>query len=232
MSALIFDLPTRPSLPIDGASERFPINRIFCVGRNYAAHAAEMGNEVERDAPFYFTKGHHAVAQSGASLPYPPGTESYHYEVELVVALGADGFRVPEAEAMTLVWGYGVGLDMTRRDLQAAAKKKGLPWDTAKDVEHSAVLGALTTADAFGQLADQTISLLQNGQTVQKTPISDMVWSIPELIAHLSALYHLQPGDLIMTGTPAGVGPVQAGDHLVGSVDGCSPVEVRFTDPE
>ncbi|WP_186826972.1 fumarylacetoacetate hydrolase family protein [Shimia ponticola] len=229
---MLFDVPAPPSLPITGDTRRFPINRVFCVGRNYAAHAAEMGNEVERDAPFYFTKGPHAVAQAGSTLPYPPGTESYHYEVECVAAIGSSGFQVAEADAMDLVWGYGVGLDMTRRDLQAAAKKKGLPWDTAKDVEHSAVLGPLAPAADFGALGAQRLRLTQNGASVQDAPLSDMVWSLPELIAHLSTLYHLQAGDLIMTGTPAGVGPVEPGDHLIGTLDGCAPVSVRYTGPE
>lgn len=232
MTTMLFDVPALPSLPITGDSRRFPVNRIFCVGRNYAAHAAEMGNEVERDAPFYFTKGPHAIAQARSTLPYPPGTESYHYEVECVAAIGSSGFQVAEADAMDLVWGYGVGLDMTRRDLQAAAKKKGLPWDTAKDVEHSAVLGPLSPAADFGDLGVQRLRLTQNGACVQDAPLSDMVWSLPELIAHLSTLYHLQAGDLIMTGTPAGVGPVEAGDHLVGTLDGCAPVSVRYTGPE
>ena len=232
MTRLLFDLNDRPTLPIQGRAERFAVNRIFCVGRNYAAHAAEMGAEPERDAPFYFTKGHHAVAASGQTLPYPPGTKNYHHEIECVLALGRGGFRVAETEAMDLIFGYCAGLDMTRRDLQQANRKKGLPWDTGKDVENSAILGAITEAAAFGTVGPQRVTLHKKGTVVQDAPLSDLIWSLPELIAHLSTLYHLQAGDLIMTGTPAGVGPVEVGDVLEGQVDGCAPISVRYGPPE
>ena len=196
----------------------FRVARIFCVGRNYAAHAAEMGNEVDRTAPFYFTKSPVHARLSGAELPYPPGTADLHHEVEYVLALGNGGQIV----------GSGVGLDMTRRDLQAEAKAKGRPWDTAKDFEGSAIFGPLRPGEAT---PGARIRLSVNGETRQEAPLSDMVWSPAEIVAHLATLYTLGPGDLVMTGTPAGVGPVVAGDVLLGEVDGCDPVTLTITDP-
>lgn len=226
MTATIFPAPVPPTVPVSGEAAAFPVRRIFCVGRNYAAHAAEMGVEVDREAPFYFTKSAFSLA-GGGTLPYPPGTGDYHHEVELVVALGRPAFRIDPEEAMGCVWGYAVGLDMTRRDLQAVAKSKQRPWDLGKDVENSAVIGALTPAAAF-QPGDQRITLHVNGEPRQDAPLSDMVWSIPELIADLSRYYHLQPGDLIYTGTPAGVGAVQPGDRLEARVEGLEPLDVAI----
>lgn len=231
MSRYLFPPPVTVSLPVTGQEARFPVNRIFCVGRNYAAHAAEMGNEVDREAPFYFTKSARAVLESGATLPYPPGTQDLHHEIELVVALGAPAFRVPTAQAMAAVWGYGAGLDMTRRDLQARAKAQQRPWSLGKDFEGSAVLAALTPAADFAP-AEQAIRLKVNGQSRQTARIDEMVWSIPELIADLSQYYHLVPGDIIMTGTPAGVGAVVAGDRLTGGVEGLAPVELALGPPD
>ena len=226
MTDLTFAAPDWPTLPVAGQAARFPMRRIFCVGRNYAAHAAEMGVEVDREAPFYFTKSAFSLA-GGGTLPYPPGTGDYHHEVELVVALGRPAFRIDPEEAMGCVWGYAVGLDMTRRDLQAVAKSKQRPWDLGKDVENSAVICALTPSAAF-QPGDQRITLHVNGEPRQDAPLSDMVWSIPELIADLSRYYHLQPGDLIYTGTPAGVGAVQPGDRLEARVEGLEPLDVAI----
>lgn len=226
MTATIFLAPVPPTVPVSGEAAAFPVRRIFCVGRNYAAHAAEMGVEVDREAPFYFTKSAFSLA-GGGTLPYPPGTGDYHHEVELVVALGRPAFRIDPDEAMGCVWGYAVGLDMTRRDLQAVAKSKQRPWDLGKDVENSAVIGALTPAAAF-QPGEQRITLHVNGEPRQDAPLSDMVWSIPELIADLSRYYHLQPGDLIYTGTPAGVGAVQPGDRLEARVEGLEPLDVAI----
>ena len=226
MTATIFPAPVPPTVPVSGEAAAFPVSRIFCVGRNYAAHAAEMGVEVDREAPFYFTKSAFSLA-GGGTLPYPPGTGDYHHEVELVVALGRPAFRIDPEEAMGCVWGYAVGLDMTRRDLQAVAKSKQRPWDLGKDVENSAVIGALTPAAAF-QPGEQRITLHVNGEPRQDAPLSDMVWSIPELIADLSRYYHLQPGDLIYTGTPAGVGAVQPGDRLEARVEGLEPLDVAI----
>ena len=228
MTQPLFTLPTPPLLPVVNTAQGFPVRRIFCVGRNYAAHAAEMGNEVDREAPFYFTKSAHALCQPGGEIPYPPGTADCHYEMEFVTAIGAPAFRVTHDDAMQAVWGYGCGIDLTRRDLQAAAKEKRRPWDLGKDFENAAIIGALTPAREFGTISKQRITLHQNGNTVQDAKLSDMVWSLPEVIAHLSGFYHLQPGDLIMTGTPAGVGPVAPGDHLEGRIDGLAPLTLRI----
>ncbi len=223
-----FDAPGVPSVALAESEARFPVRRIFCVGRNYAAHAAEMGNEVDREAPFYFTKSAHALCASGSAIPYPPGTQDCHYEMEFVVAIGAPAFRVSEADAVAAVWGYGCGIDLTRRDLQGAAKDKRRPWDLGKDFENAAILAPLSPAAGFGGVGGQSIRLERNGETVQSARLSDMVWSVPEIISHLSGFYHLQPGDLIYTGTPAGVGPVQPGDVLRGTIEGLSPVEVSI----
>ncbi|KRW98044.1 fumarylacetoacetate hydrolase family protein [Paracoccus sp. MKU1] len=227
MSEYLFPPPPPAALPVSGQDARFPVNRIFCVGRNYAAHAAEMGAEVDREAPFYFLKSPHAVRQSGAILPYPPGTRDLHHEIELVVAIGAPAFRIGPAQAMAAVWGYGSGLDMTRRDLQVRAKEKRQPWDLGKNFEGAAVISALTPARDFTPGA-QHIRLQVNGSLRQEGGIGDMVWPIPELIVDLSQYYHLAPGDLIMTGTPAGVGAVAEGDRLVGEIEGLAAVELTI----
>ena len=228
MSDTLFPAPDWPSLPVAGSQARFPVRRIFCVGRNYAAHAAEMGNEVDRAAPFYFTKSPLAVVESGATVAYAPGTADLHHEMEFVVALGRPGFRVAAEAAMALVFGYAAGLDMTRRDLQAAAKARQRPWDLAKDFEDSAVLAPITPAGNFGVIGDQRIALSVNGAPRQEARLSDMVWSVPELIADLSRFYHLAPGDLVFTGTPAGVGAVGAGDRIRGEIDGLAPVHLTL----
>ncbi|WP_101065614.1 fumarylacetoacetate hydrolase family protein [Roseovarius salinarum] len=224
----LFDIPAPPDLPVAGDDRVFPVRRIFCVGRNYAAHAAEMGNTVDRDAPFYFTKSAHALCLSGSTVAYPPGTSDCHHEMELVVALGASAFAVDTGGAMAAVWGYACGIDLTRRDLQAAAKDKRRPWDTGKDFENAAIVGALTPAGAFGAPGAQAITLDLDGRRVQNARLSEMVWSVPEIVADLSRLYHLQPGDLIFTGTPAGVGPVQPGSRLRGEITGLAPVELEI----
>ena len=224
----LFELPARPTVPVLGEDNRFPVHRIFCVGRNYEAHAREMGFSVDRDAPFYFTKTPSAICPSGATIPYPPGTENCHYEMELVVAIGAPAFRIAEAEALSVVLGYACGFDMTRRDLQIAARPDGRPWDLGKDFEHAAVMGPITRASAFGKVTNQRIQLTQNGAVRQDATLDDLIWSVPELIAHLSGYYHLLPGDLLYTGTPAGVGPIAPGDRLVGTIEGLTPVELAI----
>jgi fumarylpyruvate hydrolase len=224
---LLFDLPAGPSLPVLGETARFPVRRIFCVGRNYAAHAAEMGFTADKDAPFFFTKSPWAICQSGATVPFPLGTQNCHYEMELVVAIGAPAFRVAEADALGAVFGYGCGFDMTRRDLQNAARDQGRPWDFGKDFENAAVMAPLTRADAF-EAGGQAIRLVQNGQVKQDAVLSDMIFGVPVLIASLSTFYHLEPGDLLYTGTPAGVGPIAPGDRLVGTIDGLTPVELAI----
>lgn len=219
----LFPIPTPKSLPVQGETARFPVNRIFCVGRNYADHAKEMGVEVDREAPFYFTKTPSALEGSGQTLPYPPGTKNFHYEMELVIAIGTPAFRIAKEDALGAVYGYACGLDMTRRDLQLDARAKQRPWDLGKDVEHSAVVAAITQAKDF-HVADQKILLSVNGSAKQHARLSDLVWKVEELVSHLSLYYHLVPGDLIFTGTPAGVGPVTPGDAIAGSIDGLKPV--------
>ncbi len=227
MQNTLFTPPELPTIAIIGSPLTYPVRRIFCVGRNYAAHAAEMGNEVDREAPFYFTKSAFALCPSGSTIPMPPGTQDCHFEMEFVVALGAPAFEIDEKDAMQAVFGYACGIDLTRRDLQAAAKEKRRPWDLGKDFENAAIIAPLTKAADFGAVHDQTIHLAQNGETRQEARLSDMIWPVPALIAHLSRYYHLAPGDLIYTGTPAGVGPVHAGDSLHGEIDGLTPLELR-----
>ncbi|ABQ71697.1 fumarylacetoacetate (FAA) hydrolase (plasmid) [Rhizorhabdus wittichii RW1] len=197
----------------------------FCVGRNYEAHATEMGFKVDREAPFYFNKAASTFVASGSTIPYPPGTSNYHYEMELVVAIGKQAFQISEAEAGSIIYGFACGLDMTRRDLQLVAREKGRPWDLGKDFEQSAVVAPITKAAQFA-IENQRISLSVNGEIKQDQVLADLVWSVPELIADLSRFYHLAPGDLIFTGTPAGVGPVVAGDTLEGTIDGLTPVQL------
>ncbi|PIL19475.1 hypothetical protein P775_15155 [Puniceibacterium antarcticum] len=230
--AFVFPPLPQPALPVTGSNDLYPVGRIFCVGRNYAAHAAEMGNEVDREAPFYFTKSCHHLVQSGASCAYPPGTADYHHEIELVVALSGDLFRAEAADTWAAVYGYGVGLDMTRRDLQAEAKAGRRPWDISKDIEGGAVIGALTQRAGFGEMGDQRIALSVNDALRQEAVLSDMVWAVDALLAHLSGLYHLRAGDLVMMGTPAGVGAVVAGDRLEGVVDGLDGVSLTLGDAE
>jgi fumarylpyruvate hydrolase len=199
---------------------------VFCVGRNYAAHAAEMGSEVDREAPFYFTKSSAAVLAAGGVAPYPPGTRDYQHEVELVVAIGAAGERVAEADALDLVVGYACGLDMTRRDLQAAAKARARPWDLGKDADGSAIVAPIARAADVGHPASGRIWLAVDGVVRQDDDLADMVWPVPALIAHLSRFYRLRPGDLIFTGTPAGVGPVAPGARLAAGVAGLPELRV------
>jgi fumarylpyruvate hydrolase len=228
VSAFVFPPPSPVAAPIRGRVERFPIRRIFCVGRNYEAHAREMGGAVDREAPFYFMKASEHYAPSGSNIAYPPGTTNYHYEMELVIAIGKAGFRVAEAEALDHVFGYACGLDMTRRDLQSVAKEKQRPWDIAKDVEQSAVLGDIAPAADIGHPTHARIELRVNGQTKQSSDISQLIHGVPAVIAHLSQYYHLQPGDLIYTGTPEGVGPVKPGDRLEGSIEGVGTIAAQI----
>ena len=223
MSSLVFPATDVPTLAVAGSEDRVPVRRIFCVGRNYAAHAAEMGDEVDREAPFYFTKSAHAVIGSGGRMEYPPRTNDLHHEVELVVVIGEGGKDIAEADALSHVWGYAVGLDMTRRDLQHESKEAKRPWDTSKDFDQAAIIGPATKGDA-GITPETRITLTVNGETRQDAPLSELVHPVPALIADLSRLYTLAPGDLIMTGTPAGVGPVIRGDRLEGRVEGLEPV--------
>jgi fumarylpyruvate hydrolase len=227
--APLFDLQPPLALPLGEA--RYPVGRIFCVGRNYAAHALEMGNEVDREAPFYFTKSAAHAVPSGTTLPYPPGTSDLHHEVELVVALGRPLHRAGRDDAGAAVLGYGCGLDMTRRDLQGAAKDKRRPWDTGKDFEGSAVLGALVPAEGVA-LAGRAIRLEVNGAVRQDATLDEMIHDVPAILSDLSRLYRLGPGDLVMTGTPAGVGRVGPGDVLTGRIDGLPEVALTIGPPE
>jgi fumarylpyruvate hydrolase len=218
-----------PSLAVRGRTERYPIHRLFFVGRNYHAHAVEMGRPVDKsvEVPFYFTKAPSTLVASGATVAYPPQTKDYQYEMELVLAIGAPGFRVSEADAGRLVYGYACGLDMTRRDLQLAAREKGRPWDLGKDVEESSVVSEIVPMPGL-VLSQGALELSVNGSVKQKSDLSKLIWNIPELLADLSKFYHLQPGDLIFTGTPEGVGPLQPGDRVEGRVDGVGTIELMI----
>jgi len=221
--------PPVPSVAVRGRAERYPVHRLFFVGRNYHAHAVEMGRPVDKSAevPFYFTKSPSTLVASGATVAYPPGTRDYQHEMELVVAIGAAGFRVSEAAAPGLIYGYACGLDMTRRDLQLVAREKGRPWDLGKDVEQSSVVSEIVPM--AGTVLDRgALAMSVNGQQRQSSDLSKLIWSIPELIADLSKFYHLQPGDLIFTGTPEGVGPLQPGDRIEGRVDGVGTITLTI----
>ena len=223
--AYLFNPPAVPSLPVRGRSERLPVQRLFFVGRNYHAHAVEMGRPVDKsvEVPFYFTKSPSTLVESGATVAYPPGTRDFQHEMELVLAIGAPGFRVTQADAAALVVGYACGLDMTRRDLQLVARDKGRPWDLGKDVEGSSVVSEIVPMPGR-VLASGALSLRVNGQVRQQSDLGKLIWNIPELIADLSQYYHLQPGDLIFTGTPEGVGPVQPGDRIDGEIEGVGSI--------
>ena len=218
--------PPVVSLPVAGDSRRFPVRRIFCVGRNYAEHAREMGGNPDAEPPFFFTKPADAVVESGATLTFPVATADLHHEAELVVALGAGGAFVPEAEALSLVWGYAAGNDLTRRDLQAQAKAARRPWDMSKGFDASAVLGAVRPGSAVPQ---GRIRCLVDGRVTQEADLSEMIWPVAGIIAHLSRLVTLAAGDLIFTGTPAGVGPIASGQTCVVEVDGLAPAAVSFS---
>ena len=225
MTTYLFTPPAIQSLPIRGKTERFPINRIFCVGRNYHAHAVEMGKPVDKSAerPFYFTKSPQTLVPSGATVAYPPGTNNYHFEMELVMAVGKAGFRVSAEDAHTVIYGYAAGLDMTRRDLQLVARDKGRPWDLGKDIEEGSVCSEIVPMEGV-VIESGAIALEVNGASKQSSDVDKLIWNIREIIADLSQFYHLQPGDIIYTGTPEGVGAVVSGDKITGRVDGVAEV--------
>lgn len=220
------EAPAAPQIPIVGGGH-FPVGRIFCVGRNYAEHAREMG-ETAPEPPFFFTKQTTAIPAVYGTLPYPPRTADMHHEVELVVALGLGGSDIPLEAAERHVFGYAVGLDMTRRDMQGAAKDKRRPWDMAKSFDSAAPIGAITAAHDAGDMHNVAISLTVNDQPRQIGRTSDMLWGIPAVIAELSTYVRLLPGDLIFTGTPAGVGPVARGDRMKARIDGLAPLDVQI----
>lgn len=226
--AFLFDLGEIPSVPVAGSADRFPVRRIFCVGRNYEDHAREMGFQPDREEPFFFTKPADALVHDGATIEFPRQSGNVHHEIELVVAIGREGRDIPVEQALDYVWGYAVGDDLTRRDLQIKSREKGRPWDAGKAFDDSAHIGTLYPASQVGHPTKGRIWLKVNGETRQDADISLLIWSIPELIAYFSKLYVLKPGDLIYTGTPAGVGPVKPGDVIEGGIDGLGTLTVRL----
>jgi len=212
--------PTTPAVAIKGRSDLFPVHRIYCVGRNYADHVREMGGNPDREPPIFFAKPADAVVPNNARIPYPSRTKNFHHEIELVIAIGKGGRDIAVAQALEHVFGYAVGNDLTRRDLQSEAKDNGRPWDTSKGFDRSAVLSAITPAAQSGHLRSGRIWLKVNGQMRQQADLSELIWSVPEVIAELSTFFELQPGDLIYTGTPAGVGALKKGDRIEGGIDG------------
>ncbi|HEY0801420.1 MAG TPA: fumarylacetoacetate hydrolase family protein [Steroidobacteraceae bacterium] len=214
-----------PTVRLNGSELRFPVRRIYCVGRNYADHAREMGGDPQRELPFFFSKPADAVVASGRRLPFPVRTSDLHHEVELVIALAKGGSSIRVADAESMIFGYAVGIDLTRRDLQAEAKKTARPWDMAKGFDHSAPIGALTSGTPP---ANGSITLTIDGDVRQKGDLKDMIWSVAEVIAALSTYVELAPGDLIFTGTPAGVGPIQRGETVRGEIAGIEPIEITF----
>lgn len=219
----------RPEVAVSGGSEAFPVRRIYCVGQNYAAHAIEVGGDPDRQPPFFFMKPGDAVVASGSTLPYPPRTGNLHHEIELVAAIGTGGSSISPADAARHVHGYAVGIDLTRRDLQHDAKQAGRPWATSKGFDRSAPVTAIHPAARIGHPARGRIWLSVNGELRQDGDLAEMIWSIPEIVAELSTFFTLQPGDLIFTGTPAGVGPLRPGDSVTGGVEGVDEIHVRIT---
>ena len=216
---LEFAPPIAPTVEIAGSTARFPVHRIYCVGRNYAAHAREMGMDPQREPPFFFSKPADAVVANGTAVPYPPRTANLHHEIELVVAIGEGGRDIPVENALAHVFGYAVGNDLTRRDLQVAAREKSQPWDVSKGFDHAAPVTAIHRVGDVGHLERGAIWIEVNGTMRQHGDLSEMIWSVPEIIAELSTYFELRPGDLVFTGTPAGVGRVVRGDSLVGGID-------------
>jgi fumarylpyruvate hydrolase len=217
-----------PSLPVAGDTRRFAVNRIYCVGRNYADHAREMGHDPDREPPFFFMKPASAIVTDGADMQYPSLSNDVHHEIEMVVAIGKGGANIAADKALEHVYGYGVGLDMTRRDLQGEAKKMGRPWDTGKAFDQSAPCSALVPVAQCGHPAQGNVRLMVNGEVRQEGDLNQLIWNVPDTIAYLSTLFTLQPGDLIFSGTPAGVGPIKKGDVLEGEVVGLPLLKTRI----
>ena len=224
----VFTAQEIPSVAVAGTNDIFPIHRIYCVGQNYANHAREMGADPERESPFFFSKPADAICQEGSRLPFPIATENLHHEIELVIAIGKKGTNILTADSLEYVFGYAVGLDLTRRDLQSEAKKKGRPWSTAKGFDNSAPCSAVHSVGEVGHFERGKITLSVNGELRQKGDISDMIWSVAELISSLSSFFELCPGDLIYTGTPAGVGPLKKGDKLEGEVENLAKLNITI----
>ena len=218
----------QPSVDVLGTDARFPVHRIYCVGRNYAKHAREMGMDPDREPPFFFSKPADALVANGTPVPYPSRTSNLHHELELVVAIGAGGRDISLSGALTHVYGYAVGLDLTRRDQQFAARDKGRPWDVAKGFDQSAPVSAIRPAADMGHITQGAIWLEVNGEERQRANLSEMIWSVPEIVAELSTYFELRPGDLVFTGTPEGVGPLQRGDSVVGGIDGLETLRITI----
>ncbi|MFN3824295.1 MAG: fumarylacetoacetate hydrolase family protein [Pseudorhodobacter sp.] len=225
MSETVFPPPAAPMIPVEGSGLMFPVRRVYCIGRNYAEHAREMGHDPDREPPFFFQKNPDNLS-SAADFPYPPQSGDVHHEVELLVALKSGGRDIPAEAALAHVWGYGVALDMTRRDLQAAAKKAGRPWEIGKAFEASAPVAPLRPVEETGHPAGGAITLSVNGQPRQSGDLAQMIWSVPEVIACLSRYFTLAAGDVILTGTPAGVGPVARGDRMEARIEGIGSLVV------
>jgi fumarylpyruvate hydrolase len=230
MTNLIFPAREPVTTAIAGTDVRYPVNRIFCVGRNYLAHAAEMGVAVDKTTqePFYFLKDASTLVPTGSTVAYPPQTANYHYEMEFVVAIGQAGFEVSEENADDMIYGYACGLDMTRRDLQLKARETGRPWDLGKDFEESAVISPIVRKEDTGVINSGKIELKVGDEVKQSSDLTLLIWNVREVIAHLSRFYHLQPGDLIYTGTPEGVGPVVAGDVITGSIENVGSISLTI----
>jgi len=223
----LFDIPVS-RVPVAGTADEFPVHRVYCIGRNYADHVREMGAEPDRAPPVYFLKPADSLVPGGGEVSYPPRTEDLHYEIELVVAIGTGGHDIPAASALEHVFGYAVGIDLTRRDHQAAAKKTGGPWDTAKSFEQAAPISAIQPAAEIGHPEEARIWLSVNGETRQDASLAEMIWGVADAIADLSTLYTLRAGDLLFTGTPSGVGAIVVGDRVTGGVDGIGDIEITL----
>ena len=231
--AYVVTPPATVGVPVNGTDDLFPVRRIFCVGRNYAAHAREMGHDPDREPPFFFTKPADAIVicadpKNPTKVPYPSATKDLHHEIEMIVAIGRGGANIPVEQALDHVFGYGVGLDMTRRDIQGVAKKMGRPWEMGKAFDNSAPCTGITPVTQIGHPDKGAVWLKINGELKQKGDLADLIWNVPETISYLSNMITLRPGDLIMSGTPAGVGPVQRGDKLAGHVDGLEELVITY----
>ncbi|WP_188076554.1 fumarylacetoacetate hydrolase family protein [Aurantimonas sp.] len=222
--AYVFSPAPVPTTAVANSEDRLPVRRIFCVGRNYAAHAREMGKDPDRELPFFFTKPADAVVMDGETIAYPPETENFHYEAELVAVVGTAGKNIPDADALSHIWGYAVGNDLTRRDLQLAARDKGRPWDMGKSFDRSAVIGPVHPVADTGHPQEGSIRLTVNGEVKQDADLAELIWGVDEIVSILSQSVELRPGDLIMTGTPAGVGPLKPGDTCVVSIAGLGEI--------
>ncbi len=228
-AGFVIDPPPVPSVAVGGTGARFPVRRIFCVGRNYAAHAREMGRDPDREAPFFYMKPADAVVDDGSDVPYPPETANLHYEMELVAAIGRGGRDIPVASALDYVYGYTVGIDLTRRDLQLQAREQGRPWDWGKGFDNSAPCGRVRPVETVGHPAKGRIWLAVDGAVKQDADLAELIWSVPEIVSIASRSMALAPGDLIYTGTPAGVGKVERGQVLTGGVDGVGEIRITIT---